>query len=123
MNTKTQRGDVAILIVTMMVLIMSFIVITASQKVFQDVGTGRKGIGSQQAVQAANIGVEVWLMDLRTSGSPTPTLPRASVGDLTGDVTVAYEVSYDALTRIITSKGYAQVPGGDEIVRVLEVQL
>ncbi len=128
MNTKKQRGDVAILIVTMMVLIMSFIVITASQKTFRDVRLGRKGVGSQQAVQAANIGVEFWFMELRSGNIDTGTvggadLSKRTVDDLDGDVDVSYEVTYDPANRIIVSKGYAQVPGGDEVVRVLEVQL
>lgn len=123
MNTKTQRGDVAILIVTMMVLIMSFIVITASEKTFRDVGIGRKGIGSQQAVQAANVGIEVWFMQLR-DGS-TNDIPRTQVSDLPSEVTVYYEVTYDEIERRLVSRGYAQVVGGssDEVVRVLEVQL
>ncbi len=119
---RKQRGDIAIFMVLMMVGIMNIIIIAASQKTLSDINIGRSGIGSQQAIQVANMGVDVWYQNASEGSFVFDSYLEETVLDEYG-ITARYVVEYDDQAQILTSKGYVELPGGQNVLRVLEVRL
>lgn len=118
---KMEKGDITLLIVFMVVSIMSFMLIFLSQRVAVQIQRDRQGVASQQALQAANTGIEQWLYELKTEppGTKPNTIEFKESLFQDNGMNIDYEVSYQDNPERIQAIGKVDSPHGDRVHRVL----
>jgi len=65
-SKKFQRGDIAVFMTIMISTIMMTLLLGITQKVTLESRLTRENLSSQQAIQAANTGIDAWQYALRT---------------------------------------------------------
>jgi Tfp pilus assembly protein PilX len=109
-SKKFQRGDIAVFMTIMISTIMMTLLLGITQKVTLESRLTRENLSSQQAIQAANTGIDAWQYALRTgdvditnpgNNANVPNIPNEWVVLLDeNNRVIEYRVEYNTSNNI-----------------------